>query len=71
MLRLRIKEVLEERNVSQSRLSRIADVSLNTIQEMTHDPLRDAKLSTLHRIAKALKLTVLDLYEELPDPELE
>jgi hypothetical protein len=61
--------VLEEKNVSQSRLSRMSDVSLNTLQEMVHDPFRDAKLSTLHRIAKALKLTVLDLYEELPDPQ--
>ncbi len=67
MLRLRVKEVLEEKKVSQSKLSRMSDVSLNTIQEMTHHPERDVKLSTLHRIATALKVSVLDLYEELPD----
>ena len=31
-LRLKIKEVLQEKRVSQSKLSRLADVSLNTIQ---------------------------------------
>ena len=69
MIRLRLKEVLQEKKVSQSKLSRLADVSISTIQEMYHNPYHDAVLSTLDRIAKALKVNVCDLYEVLPDEE--
>lgn len=67
MIRLRLKEVLHEKKISQSKLSRIADVSMSTIQEMYHNPYHDAVLSTLDRIARALKVNVSDLYEVLPD----
>jgi DNA-binding Xre family transcriptional regulator len=69
LIRLRLKEVLHEKNVSQSKLSRLADVSMSTIQEMYHNPYHDAVLSTLDRIAKVLKVKVSDLYEELPDDD--
>lgn len=69
MIYLKIKEVLQEKNVSQSKLSRLADVSLNTIQAMYHNPSHDPALSTLVRIANALKVDIHDLYEELPDDE--
>jgi DNA-binding Xre family transcriptional regulator len=69
LIRLRLKEVLQAKKVSQSKLSRLADVSPSTIQEMYHNPYHDAVLSTLDRIAKALKVNVCDLYEVLPDEE--
>ena len=50
MVRLRLKEVLEEKNISQSKLSRMADVSLNTIQEMIHNPYHDVRINTLDKI---------------------
>jgi len=67
MIRLRLKEVLQEKKMSQSKLSRLADVSMSAIQEMYHDPYHDPALSTLHRIAKALHVNICDLYEVLPD----
>jgi DNA-binding Xre family transcriptional regulator len=67
MIRLKLKEVLQERKISQSKLSRMADVSLNTIQAMVHNPYHDAVLSTLDRLAKALGVNVSDLYEVVPD----
>jgi DNA-binding Xre family transcriptional regulator len=69
MIRLRLKEVLQEKKVSQSKLSRLADVSLNTIQVMYHNPYHDPALSTLHRIAIALQVEICELYEVLPDKE--
>ncbi len=69
MIRLKIKEVLQEKNISQSKLSRLADVSLNTIQAMYHNPSHDPALSTLVRIAQALKVNICELYEVLPDNE--
>jgi putative transcriptional regulator len=62
MLRLRIKEVLAEKKMSQSKLSQKAEISLNTIQELIHDPYRDIKLSTLDKIAQALGVAITDLY---------
>lgn len=63
LVRLRLKEVLEEKNISQSKLSRMADVSLNTIQEMIHNPYHDVRINTLDKIARALDIPVTDLYE--------
>ncbi len=71
MIRLRLKEVLQEKNVSQSKLSRLADVSLNTIQAMYHNPDHDPALSTLHRIATALQVDIGELYEVLPEKKLD
>ena len=69
MIRLRLKEVLQEKKVSQAKLSRMADVSMSTIQEMYHNPYHDAALSTLDRIANALKVKVCELYEWQPDDD--
>jgi DNA-binding Xre family transcriptional regulator len=69
MIRLKLKEVLRDKKISQSKLSRLADVSLNTIQALYHDPFHDCLLSTLDRLAKALGVTINDLYEALPDEE--
>ena len=67
MIRLKLKEVLQEKKISQSKLSRMADESLNTIQAIYHNPYHDAVLSTLDRLAKALGVNVSDLYEVVPD----
>jgi DNA-binding Xre family transcriptional regulator len=62
-IRLKVREVIMQKNITQSKLSRIADVPLNTIQVLYHNPYHDPKLSTLYRLAKALGVTVNDLYE--------
>ncbi len=69
MIRLKLKEVLQEKKISQSKLSRMADVSLNTIQAIYHNPYHDAVLSTLDRLAKALGVNVCDLYEVVSDDD--
>jgi len=69
MIRLRLKEVLEEKGITQAKLSRLTDVSMNTIQTIVHNPYHDVALSTLERIAKGLKIEVSELYEVLPDTE--
>ena len=69
MLRLRVREVIQEKKITQSKLSRVADVPLNTIQVLYHNPEHDAKLSTLYRLSKALGVKIEDLYEVIPDEE--
>lgn len=67
MIRLRLREVLHEKGITQARLSRLADVSMNTIQTIYHNPYHDVALSTLERLARGLKVEISELYEVLPD----
>jgi transcriptional regulator with XRE-family HTH domain len=67
MIRLRLREVLQEKGLSQARLSRLADVSMNTIQTIYHNPYHDVALSTLERLAIGLDVEISELYEVLSD----
>jgi DNA-binding Xre family transcriptional regulator len=67
MIRLRVKEVAQEKGVSQGKLSRMANVDPKTIKNIYHDPLVDIRLSTLARIAQALGVPSCDLIEDIPD----
>ena len=67
MLRLKVREVLEEKGVSMSKASRLADLSYNTILAICQHPDRDISINTLFKIAKALNVSMLDLVEEMSD----
>ncbi len=67
MIRLKIKEVAEARKINMAKLSRMSDVSYNTIRSIWDDENRDIAISVLDRIAKALKVSVSELYEVVPD----
>jgi DNA-binding Xre family transcriptional regulator len=67
MVRLRVKEVMQQHHMSMGKLSRLSDVSLNTIRRICNDPFYATTLPTLERIARALNVSIADLYEELPD----
>ncbi len=54
MYRLKVREVAKERGISMSKLSRVADVSYATIQEIYRNPTHDASLIIMDRIAEAL-----------------
>ena len=67
MVRLRIKEIAEEKGVNMAKLSRLADVGYTTVQVLFHDPFHDVSLYVLTRIAKALNVSICDLIEETDD----
>jgi transcriptional regulator with XRE-family HTH domain len=67
MIRIRIKEIAEEKDLSMAKIARRADVDFKTVQRLFHDPYRDISISTLEKIAKALEVPVINLIEELPD----
>ena len=67
MLRLRIREIAEEKQISMSKLSRIADVNYKTIQQIWRDPFHGINTTTLARIAKALNVATSELLEDVPD----
>lgn len=66
MIRLRVKEVLQEKDVSQSKLSRMSDVSVNTIHDMIKQPYTDVRINTLDKIARALDVPMETLYVREP-----
>jgi DNA-binding Xre family transcriptional regulator len=67
MIRLRIREIAEARGINMSKLSRMSDVNYNTIRGIWDDPNRDIAVTTLEKIAKALRVDVSELYEIVPD----
>jgi DNA-binding Xre family transcriptional regulator len=69
MIRLKVREIAEQNQISMTRLSRIADVNYKTIHAIFQDPYRDVAYSTLIKIARALKVTIAELVEEESDLE--
>ncbi len=70
MFRLKIKEEAEKRGLSMAKLSRMSDVSYNTMQALFRHPQHDVSLYILDRIARALRVSICDLIEETPDEEM-
>lgn len=67
MVRLKIREIAEAKKINMSKLSRMADVNYNTIRAIWDNEMKDITVSTLEKIARALKVDVSELIEVLPD----
>ena len=67
MVRLKIREIAEAKKINMSKLSRMADVNYNTIRAIWDNEMKDVTVSTLEKIARALKVDVAELIEVLPD----
>ncbi len=67
MVRLKIREIAEAKKINMSKLSRMADVNYNTIRAIWDNEMKDVTVSTLEKIARALKVDVSELIEVLPD----
>ena len=70
MRRLRIKELAEQRGLTQSKLMRMADLNMKTVQGLYREPYRiNVAYLTLEKIAKALDVSIDALFEEVEDGE--
>ena len=65
--RLRVKELLAERHMGMAKLSRRGWLTLDTVRKVCRNPFHPAKEVTLEKIAKALDVSVNDLFEDVPD----
>ena len=65
MIRLKVKEIAKAKGVSMGKLGRLADIDYNTGKRLFDDTRYSPTIDTLHRVAKALGVTVNDLYEEV------
>jgi DNA-binding Xre family transcriptional regulator len=64
MVRLKVKEVAEEKGYNMSSLSRKSDVHFNTIKRIFKEPNRPVGIETLEKIAKALDVKIANLIDE-------
>lgn len=67
MVRLRVKEVAQEKGFSLGRLSRASDVAYNTVKGIYRDPYKEVTTTTLNKIAKALGVPASELIEDVPE----
>jgi DNA-binding Xre family transcriptional regulator len=67
MIRLRVKEVAQEKGFSQGRLSRVANIDENTLKRIYRDPYAIITTETLDKLAKALGVPSGALIEDVPD----
>jgi transcriptional regulator with XRE-family HTH domain len=70
LLRLRVKEVAQEKSVGMAKLSRLSDISYKTVQKIWRNPYHDASISTINRIAKVLNIPATDLLEDISEDEV-
>jgi len=56
-----IKKIRQEKGISQDRLSKLADLSLNTVVTVESGANPNPTIETLTRIAKALEVGVNEL----------
>ncbi|PUA37103.1 transcriptional regulator [Paenibacillus elgii] len=60
-VRLRLKEILEEKDMSQRELARLMNVRPNTISHLCSDKVNAAYFDTLEQICKALDVSLHEL----------
>ncbi len=56
-----IKRLRQEKGLSQDKLSKLADLSLNTVVKIELDESPNPTIETVQRIAKAFEVSVDDL----------
>lgn len=56
-----IKKLREKMGISQDRLSKLADISSNTVAKLELDDSPNPTIETLQKIAKALNVKVDDI----------
>lgn len=64
MVRLRVKEIAQEKHISMGRLSRQSDVNYRTIQRIYNEPDYMPTIPTLEKIARVLGVPTGDLIED-------
>ena len=59
-----IKTIMEEMGISQNSLSKITDLSINTIRSYYHSNIKRIDLDVVSRIAKALECDINDILKK-------
>ena len=65
--RLRVKEVLKDKNVSIGKLSRGADIPIGMVRRMVNDPTYNPTGATLAKVSKYLNVPMEALFYDDED----
>jgi DNA-binding Xre family transcriptional regulator len=69
MIRLRVKEVAQEKGISMGKLSRSSDVAYNTVKAIYRNPYKEVTTTTLNKLASALGVPTSELIEDVSGEE--
>jgi transcriptional regulator with XRE-family HTH domain len=64
MLGKNIKELRQKRKLSQEKLARLTNISLNTLTKIESGFTKRPSIQTIHKIAKALGISLDKLVED-------
>ena len=67
MIRLKIREVAQQKGFSMSRLSRESNMAYKTIQTIWRDPYHEVTTTTLNKLARTLGVDPSQLIEYIPE----
>jgi DNA-binding Xre family transcriptional regulator len=67
MIRLKIREVAQQKGFSMSRLSRESNMAYKTIQTIWRDPNHEVTTTTLNKLARTLGVDPSELIEYIPE----
>lgn len=72
MIRLRVREIAEQKKIGQGKLQRLADMDIKTVRKILRNPFTIVTTETLDKLAHALEVDPRELIEPWePGPEKE
>ena len=71
MIRLKIKEIAQQKGMSRRRLSLRSGVDINTVRKLFQYPFSNVTTETLDKFAKVLGVDASELIESVPDEKPE
>ena len=69
MIKLKLKEVAEQKKMSMRKLVKESGIAYNTLRTIYRDPYQQVNTDTLDRLAIALGVDVRELLESVLDDE--
>lgn len=67
MVRLKVRELAEQKGYNQSSLARATKLGYSTIKRLWQNPYHETSTVTLEKIARVLGVKTSDLLEDEPD----
>ncbi len=67
VVRVKLKELRDSRNISQNELARLMEMSLANIQKIEYNKAKSIPLDTLDKLCEILECEVGDLLVRIPD----
>lgn len=66
MIRLKVKEVAQQKKIGQNKLARLADLDYQTVRKIYKNPYQIINTETLEKLARALQVDASLLIESDP-----